>query len=274
MTHITLIPTGGLCNRLRAIASTYQTAKRSNCALRVVWNRYDGMNARFSDLFKPIENDNITLEDNNAWIYRINRRQDYYVRQPLLKLKYDSIYFQPSSFNDSYLELTEKMKACKDNNLLSISGSPLCKDYPLAGMFIPADDIAERIQETTSKFSSNTIGIHIRRTDCVESIDKSPTQAFMKKIDEEIAHDENSVFYLASDDNKVKEQLKSAYGNRIITTIDNTQRDNIEGIKFAVYDLFCLSHTSKIIGSYYSSYTQEAARLGNIQLEYAKKQQE
>ena len=272
MTNITLIPTGGLCNRLRAIASTYQTARRSNCALRVVWNRYDGMNARFSDLFKPIEDDNLIVEDNNAWLYRINTRKDYLVRFPLLRLKYDAIYFQPSSFNDSCLELTEKMKVGKDTNLLSISGSPLCKDYPLAGLFIPVDDIAERIQKTTSKFSSNTIGIHIRRTDCVESIDKSPTQAFINKIDEEIARDDSSVFYLASDDNKVKEQLKSAYGDRIITTTNNTQRDNIEGIKFAVYDLFCLSNTSKIIGSYYSSYTQEAARLGNIQLEYAKKQ--
>lgn len=271
MTDITLIPTGGLCNRLRAIASTLQTSKSNNCELRVIWNRYNGMNARFYDLFKPINEEGLSIEDSNEWLYKINRKKDYYIRLPLLKLKYDYVFYQATSFNDSYQEITEKIMEEKSSKILSISGAPLCKDYPLTGLFKPVDNIANRIQSTTSKFSRNTIGIHIRRTDSVESLDKSPTEAFHRKIEEEIAIDDNVPFYLASDDNMVKKQFKAKYGERIITTIDNTDRNNVEGIQFAVYDLFCLSRTRRIIGSYYSSFTQEAARMGHIPLEYARK---
>ena len=47
-------------------------------------------------------------------------------------------------------------------------------------------------------------------------------------------------------------------------------RDSLDGMKMAVAELFALSRTSKIIGSYYSSYSQIAAELGNIAIEYVR----
>lgn len=44
---------------------------------------------------------------------------------------------------------------------------------------------------------------------------------------------------------EVKESLKSKYPNRIITLMDDTDRNSLEGMKFAVVDLFCLSKTRK-----------------------------
>lgn len=69
---------------------------------------------------------------------------------------------------------------------------------------------------------------------------------------------------------EVKESLKSKYPNRIITLMDDTDRNSLEGMKFAVLDLFCLSKTNKIIGSVGSSYSQIAAEIGGIEVEYAK----
>lgn len=69
---------------------------------------------------------------------------------------------------------------------------------------------------------------------------------------------------------EVKESLKSKYPNRIITLIDDTDRNSLEGMKFAMVDLFCLSKTRKIIGSVASSYSQIAAEIGGIEIEYAK----
>ena len=69
---------------------------------------------------------------------------------------------------------------------------------------------------------------------------------------------------------EVKESLKSKYPNRIITLLDDTDRNSLEGMKFAVVDLFCLSKTRKIIGSVASSYSQIAAEIGGIEIEYAK----
>ncbi|MCF2609404.1 hypothetical protein I6E75_03920 [Prevotella copri] len=69
---------------------------------------------------------------------------------------------------------------------------------------------------------------------------------------------------------EVKESLKSKYPNRIITLMDDTDRNSLEGMKFAMVDLFCLSKTRKIIGNVASSYSQIAAEIGGIEIEYAK----
>lgn len=69
---------------------------------------------------------------------------------------------------------------------------------------------------------------------------------------------------------EVKESLKSKYPNRIITLMDDTDHNSLEGMKFAMVDLFCLSKTRKIIGSVASSYSQIAAEIGGIEIEYAK----
>ena len=69
---------------------------------------------------------------------------------------------------------------------------------------------------------------------------------------------------------EVKESLKSKYPNRIITLMDDTDRISLEGMKFAMVDLFCLSKTRKIIGNVASSYSQIAAEIGGIEIEYVK----
>lgn len=131
--EVKIIPTGGLCNRLRAIATGVAVAKKYHCPSVIYWNNSLGLKADYCELFKPI----------------------------------------------------------------------------------PQDDIQRRIDE-------------------------------------------------------VKESLKSKYPNRIITLLDDTDRNSLEGMKFAVVDLFCLSKTRKIIGSVASSYSQIAAEIGGIEIEYAK----
>lgn len=131
--EVKIIPTGGLCNRLRAIATGVAVAKEYHCPSVIYWNNSLGLKADYCELFKPI----------------------------------------------------------------------------------PQDDIQRRIDE-------------------------------------------------------VKESLKSKYPNRIITLLDDTDRNSLEGMKFAVVDLFCLSKTRKIIGSVASSYSQIAAEIGGIEIEYAK----
>ena len=89
-------------------------------------------------------------------------------------------------------------------------------------------------------------------------------------MDAEIKKNSNTRFYVASDDDDVKECLKTKYPDRIITLMDDLDRNSLEGMKFAVLDLFCLSKTKKILGSVGSSYSQIAAEIGGIEVNYAK----
>jgi hypothetical protein len=86
-------------------------------------------------------------------------------------------------------------------------------------------------------------------------------------MENEIKLEPKSNFYLATDDNEVKIKLKKHFGAKILT-YDNSEltRSNEKGMKDAVVDLWCLSHTSKIIGSYTSSFSAMAAEIGKINL--------
>lgn len=45
---------GGLCNRMRTIASAVKLAKKLNCKMKVLWVKDKALNAPFKSLFEPI----------------------------------------------------------------------------------------------------------------------------------------------------------------------------------------------------------------------------
>lgn len=265
---VKIIPTGGLCNRLRAIATGVAVAKSFNCPSVIYWNNSQGLKADYCELFKPIPQNSVRLIENKQMLYNINGTKDYLIRWPLLKTLFEQTIFNFNIYRDG--EIYNKLKKCYSHSLLLISCHPMCTKYDIQGMFIPQDDIQRRIDEVVDRFSEQTIGVHIRRTDNVVSIKSSPLESFTNMMDEEIKKNTNTKFYVASDDNNVKETLKLRYSKRIITLMDDTNRNSLEGMKFAVLDLFCLSKTNKIIGSVGSSYSQIAAEIGGIQVKYAK----
>lgn len=61
----------------------------------------------------------------------------------------------------------------------------------------------------------------------------------------EIEKEDTVKFYVASDEKEVKKELQDKFPRRVITLMDDTSRDSLEGMKFAVVDLFCLSKTKK-----------------------------
>ena len=266
--EVKIIPTGGLCNRLRAIATGVAVAKSYHCPSVIYWNNSQGLKADYCELFKPIPQEDVKLIENKQWLYNINGNKDYMIRWPLLKTMFEKTVFNFSIYRDG--EIYSKLKMSYSRSLLLISCYPMCTKYTIQGMFIPQNDIQRRIDEVVASFSERTIGVHIRRTDNVVSIQSSPFENFTNMMDTEINKNANTKFYVASDDDEVKESLKSKYPNRIITLMDDTDRNSLEGMKFAVVDLFCLNKTRKIIGSVASSYSQIAAEIGGIEIEYAK----
>lgn len=266
MNEIHLIPTAGLCNRMRAIASAVYIAKYLDLPLLILWNKYKGLNAMFSDLFEPINIKSISLEETNKWKYSINFKRDYLLRKILL-LNYKQILYNINVWEGD--KVFNKIKTC-NGKLLFISCSQMSKMYALNKLFVPTYDIKKILDKITNNFTPNTIGIHVRRTDNTMSIKGSPLEGFIKIIDNEIINNNNVSFYLASDDEQVKEFIKNKYGDRIFSYSMELTRDSLDGMKMAVAELFALSRTSKIIGSYYSSYSQIAAELGNIAIEYVR----
>lgn len=265
MKQIYLIPFAGLCNRMRAIASGVCISQRYGRQAKIYWNNSYGLRADFADLFQPINIPNVIIEENKKWLFSIGCTRDYLLRWPILKTVYDTVFnFTPRKGDISQFIHLEKKTP------LLISCYSMGPHYPLDKLFVPKKDITDSINATVGNYSTNTIGVHIRRTDNKKAIGRSPMSAFTELMNDEIKKDGSVTFYVASDDEKAKEELKRMFPGRIITMPQKADRNSIEGMKNAVTELFCLSKTRMIIGSGYSSYSEIAAEIGGISLVYAK----
>lgn len=271
--EISIIPTGGLCNRMRAISTGIDIARQYKSKAKIYWNNCKGLKTDFTDLFKPIDIEEVEFIENKKWLFDIRDTKTYFLRLPILYTKYDMLSFNYAPFlvKDPKREIHTLINTRKPKKLLIASCYQLGDLNDMDKIFVPIDEIQEKINEITNKFSKHTIGVHIRRTDNTASMENSPLYAFEQRMKEEIGKDSSTMFYLASDDEEVKRHFTNLYPGHVITFFDDISRNTIEGMRFAVVDLFCLSKTNNIIGSYYSSYSQVASVLGNIPIEYAGK---
>jgi len=251
---------------MRAIASGIFLSKANGRHAIIHWNNTLGLKADFQQLFQSKFPSDVSLVENRRWIYNIGNTREYLLHRPFLALKHHVFYnynrYEKGLFSDSHqLE--------QGKSYLFVGCHSIDQHYCLKELFVPTHDIQERIDQITKDFSINTIGVHIRRSDNVESIKRSPLSSFIELLSKEIEKDKMVKFYLASDDDDTKKKLNAQFPGRIITNYDPVTRNSLEGMKFAVVDLYCLSRTKKIIGSDYSSYSFIAAEIGGIKIEYA-----
>ena len=261
---ITLIPYAGLCNRMRAISSAIYVSIHHNVPLKIIWNKSHNCAAHFTDLFYPIDIQGVTFKENEQFLHKLHRKGiDSLIIKPILKLKYDQVVYDFNS--DALGDITNFIN--KEGNSLIKTCYAIGTYYDYNKIFRPIEHIDIHIKQLTSLFSSNTIGVHVRRTDHTISIKESSDDSFFRLMDSELATHPQTNFYLATDDDNVKRKMEEKYGNKIITT-HNTPlcRNSVEGMQHAVVDLYCLSRTRKLIGSYGSSYSGVAAEIGKINL--------
>lgn len=260
---LTITPQGGLCNRLRVLFSAIQAANNGVRPIEIHWARNPECCAWFEELFLPISTPSIKVVHRKWWALPRTRRN---LHLPEF-LRYAMGYFvqRANCVPEDDTEFYNLAKAPK----VYLSGcSKLCSyDKSCVEMVIPEPSIKQRIDSIVQNFSAHTIGVHIRRTDNVVSIEHSTNQGFMRAMDRALEADSKANFFLATDDAALKRELIEKYGDIIITQQAPVSRSSIEGMRDAVVDLWCLASASRIIGSYWSSFSDTAAELFDAPLE-------
>ena len=258
---IIIEPLGGLCNRLRVIVSAYEAAVKHSTQLSVVWINNDMCNCSYYELFSLPDSIKIRVVP-NFWSENIIIKQ-------LLKIKFCRVYtdkdvneWLKQGKTDAVLNKGKKyIRTCR-----AIYGSSDLSGYDFS-IITPNKEILEQVPAIIQE--KKMIGVHVRRTDNKKSIEKSRVEDFFKKMDLEIDKDKETVFFLASDDESIKELFLRRYGPVHLYTRNciSLSRSSSMGIKDAYIDLLCLSNCRKIYGSYWSSYSKSAAAIGKIPLE-------
>lgn len=264
---------GGLANRMRSIATGVNLSSLTDRNLKIIWRNNDDVKADFSDLFQPLPKD-ILLREPGAIEYNIKweipRKRNLYLSGIFQRIAYQGVYsdsFGLTKFHGKDSDFINEIKSLSGNILIT-SGISVGGFSPnvLKQLFKPSYEVERLICAKTEHFNSHTVGVHIRRTDNIMSIRNSPLDLFIQKMDNCINDNENVNFFLASDAPDVIESLTQRYGKRIICGDRNASRTTHSGMINGAADMWALSKTSKILGSYYSSYSEIAAIIGDIEL--------
>ncbi|MDD4759652.1 MAG: hypothetical protein PHU66_02415 [Bacteroidaceae bacterium] len=264
MAKITIVPVSGLGNRMRVVTSVVKAAPQIEGGVRIVWQPTWDFRARFDELFKPIEEQNVTIVPGSVFDSPATK-DNLFFPMLLRKFRYKKEWrcFSPSE-NKNLLSLAEKydsfyMDTCYALGPYEASDVRKC--------FKPKVELNQQILEMTEKFSDKMLGVHIRRVDNKMSIKYSPLASFRKRIDDLLEKGEADKIFLCTDDECVRDYFRKTYGERVLTRRISLNRNSLQGIQDAVVDLWSLSRTSHILGSYYSSFSDTAAELSGTPFE-------
>ena len=283
---------------MRAIDTAVILAAQLGKQLVVFWGRDIYLNCKFSDLFIASEYFDVIEErqwlgkkslfpylpgSKPATLFRkamysftklvFNIRQEIWFENfeeavsPLLQdLTPSSIAsmqeFEKKSFSHiwpllEHLDNTGSAFICTAWRLLPV------QNY--AKHFVPIEALQYKINEITGRFS-HTIGVHIRRTDHISAIEHSDLQKFINAMDYELKANNITNFFLATDCQEVEAAILKMYPSKILTYSKSSyNRNTAHGIQEALVDLYCLSKTHKVLGSYMSSFSQTATEISGIE---------
>lgn len=251
---LTLSPLGGLANRMRAILAADTLCREVGSELKVVWMRESGLNARFCDLFQPLSVADVQeLGAKDYLLYAPPLKRNLFIPSIPQKLRFDTTLF------DWHLPVLqqnpEELAAMlKGKNVFVASGLGFfpTNDALFAQYFKPLPSLMEEVGQRTAAFGDQTVGVHIRRTDNAMSIQCSPIEAFVERME---AFPATTNFYLATDDERVKSLMSEKFPHRVWSSPFEADRNSLEGMREAVVEMFSLAKTSHFLGSYYSSFS-------------------
>lgn len=272
---IFLQPHSGLANRIRVIVSGLAFSAEEGQPLIIYWNKDMGLNCDFYDLFK--RNEKLDVRQYDVRLLILDRMKN----KGILKFIFDKLYRVDFSLFDIDFKkyVWNRNMDNIDRNLLPKTVRnyyiKVCHEFSFDAAYLkylnPVKSVQDLINQEVVHFPEKITGIHIRRTDNDKSIEESPVNLFIERIIEDLDEDPSMHYFLATDDPGVEKELMDLFPSRILKLNKEFSRATKEGIIGAMVDMYCLAATSKIYGSYWSSFSYVAAKIGNIPLVVIKK---
>lgn len=297
MNYLTLVPQGGLCNRLRAVLSAVSLVETlfPEARLRVGWSADAECAARFDQLFEPLSpapsaqaapapsaqacsilgggaSESLPSAQASESLPFLTIGPRRWFDRPVTRrnLHWPALV-RSVIYSAQYRNTPPAVEDLRGKVYVS-TGHAFC-DYSPAYVrrLRPLPHLQQRIDALSADFDAHTVGIHIRRTDHSTAIAESPDSLFVDAIAAAIVADPEARFFLATDDSALKARLAEQFPGRITQQECSGTRSDLRGMEEAVVDLWTLARTSRIIGSFWSSYTDTAAEIGQIPLTIIRK---
>jgi hypothetical protein len=257
---ITVVPFGGLGNRMRVLNSAlYLNENLGGSKIKLVWLEKAELNAPFDKLFLSAGIGFNLIQGIRYALFLKFFKHIFIIRYPRAYRAVMSIFYDLILLDDDIKKLIESGDYTIIRSSKKVLIATCFEFYPFPSFdnFILTQEILDKFEKL--KLPNGAVGVHIRRTDHTEIIAESGVAEFEKKMNSL----PNSVFYLATDDYKVKAYLAKEYENRIITQNAELSRNSLNGIQEALVDVLALSKCEMIICNLKSSFADTALRMGN-----------
>jgi hypothetical protein len=271
-------PLGGLANRMRVIETAMAFAANHSAEVIILWEKNNILNAYYEQCFESLPNVKIINIDysGNNFFFRLKRkiinRLFLWIGNFIFDIRlYDSTI--KNYLNDDRTPKPEEIfftRVAETNNKVYFE---TCYEFVSVSQSSPVI-IKQSIRERAINFLKpygRFIGVHIRRTDSTEAIENSPVELFIERMDALIGQSSSVRFYISTDSEEVFNNLKNIYNEKVFSATYERTRRTADGIISALVDLYCLSRSEMILGSFYSSFSQMAAKTGNVPLEIVAK---
>ena len=260
--HLVVCPRAGLCNRMRAIASAKRLCSKVGARCTIVWDWGD-----YDTLF----------EDDTEWVpYSafMDTRRNFAV-PGYHHISHSPIYKGGSRRNwrvpvttHPRIALTSWFVFCAAEEQLLRRYTAYEEQEVFPWLPKPHTSIMEKVAAFKQAFfPPHTVGLHIRRTDNIRTILRSPDKAYFKRADRLV--DTGHHLFLATDNQDTLQLVHRRYGEKLIHYPKSSVLErrwprscsSTQDIIDDMVDLWLLASCEFVIGSRGSSYSRTAILL-------------
>ena len=268
-------PMGGLANRMRVIGRLRVLANKAHVPMEVLWVSNSDVGAKWCEIFEePVD-------------FTIREQSGSYQHEYFFAKWYKNIIHHVWAWMHRYTwlpyNIVEKLDEdtseeglqrlfdrwiaqLQAGKILYIStGDYLGENYDTS-IFRPIATLQKEIDSYLPS-DKEVYGIHIRRTDNTWAKEASPLELFENKVVSILKKEPKALFYLASDDADTIAHFQKRFGDAILSRPKTFGRTSVQGIQDAIIEMWLLTKTKMIYGSFYSSYSGMAARIGHVDIE-------
>ena len=295
---IIICPGSGLSNRLLSMSTMLSVTKTLNKRLCIAWlANVHGCTASFQSLFEIPQSLHLTRFTHAGflpWAY-INvfntkipfKRLQHLARKINNKVAYDV-------FIKRYYELLPRLadrdihpgRDYRENqgfierhdfseNRIYVHNTLIFSyntEYINLSYLRPVKQIRQKIDAVKSRMDKkHVIGVHIRHQNREAHFHNNPIESFIDCMRYEISKNHKTQFFVATDSPSMKTILRNIFPDRIIDYSAECGRSSLQQIQDAVVDLYALGNTNKIIGTYGSTFSLQAALINNLPLQFVEK---
>lgn len=265
----------GLGNRLRALASAQLLAQKTGREFVLVWIPDIHCQAEFHDLFTndfPVINSLDKTDLSSADKYNYMATEAGSEKDKLINHDSGRDIYVKSAFVLNH-------KFTKANNLSKVLQQldPVQEIKDIIGQYKVEDRIGLHIRSGGGKEASKDPWDNSENWSAKgkENLfywrERSTPQVFMQEMDRLLSVDQSLKFFLATDSDDIYGQFQERYPDKIAFLKRDLYDRSLEQQKYALADILLLSKTQYILGSYWSSFSEIAQRIGGNPMKYSGK---